>query len=163
MKIRAFAFAVFAWLGLALALTGVIGAVPAQAASKAIEWNEREIRWHSLADGIAEAKRSGKPILAIFYADWCPHCRATSALFRDEQIIRLSRDLVMVKVNTDRDPAINARYAPDGAYVPRTMVLRPNGELVAKIGGSDPRYRYFLDYDSTRELAGVMRGAASVR
>jgi protein-disulfide reductase (glutathione) len=136
---------------------------PAKAAAKVLEWNEKEIRWHSYADGLREARRSGKPILVVFYTDWCPHCRATTALFRDDEIITLSRELVMVKVNQDRDPEISARYAPDGLYIPRTMILKPNGELAAKIHGGNPTYRYFLDYKSTREFAGVMKRAAAVR
>jgi protein-disulfide reductase (glutathione) len=164
MNRRAFAFGACACAGAAaLTLTGAIRPIAALAASKTLDWNEREIRWHSYEDGLREAQRSGKPILAVFYADWCPHCRATTALFRDEEIVRLSRGLVMVKINSDRDPEINARYSPDGSYIPRIMVLRPNGQLVSKLGGSDPRYRYFLSYDSTRELAVVMKGAASLR
>jgi protein-disulfide reductase (glutathione) len=135
----------------------------AKAAATVLEWNEKEIRWHSYAGGLREARRSGKPILVVFYTDWCPHCRATTALFRDDEIITLSRELVMVKVNQDRDPEISARYAPDGRYIPRTMILKPNGDLATKIHGDNPTYRYFLDYESTRELAGVMKRAAAVR
>jgi thiol-disulfide isomerase/thioredoxin len=130
---------------------------------KPIDWNERDIKWHSLDEGLQEAKRTGAPILALFYTDWCPYCMAHSRLFRDAEIVELSRSLVMVKVNRDKAPDINARYAPDGGYVPRTMILKPDGSLAAAIHGADPTYKYLLDYETKAELVAVMRKAVSQR
>ncbi len=148
---------------LALAAGGVWHAGPSLAASDAIEWNDRQIRWRPFAEGLREARQTGKPVLAVFYADWCAHCRGYSRLFHDPQIVRLSRALVMVRVNSDRQPEVGARYQPDGGYVPRTMVLRPDGRLANSLHGGSPEFRHFLDYQSTDELAAMMRGAARLR
>jgi thioredoxin-like negative regulator of GroEL len=136
---------------------------PSQAAPKVFEWNDAQIRWRSFAQGLREAKKTGKPVLAVFYAKWCPHCVGYSRLFRDPQIVKLSRALVMVRVDGDRQPRVSARYEPDGEYVPRTMVLAPNGRIVRSLHGSSPEFRHFLDYQSTSELVRMMKGAAALK
>lgn len=153
---------------LVVALIGV-GAVcgvsailpPASAASKQIDWNAAQVKWLSFDDGMREAARTGKPILTIFYAEWCPHCVAYSRLFHDPEVIGRARDLVMVRVNGDEEAELSARYSPDGGYIPRTLVIRPNGKLDASIHGAQDQYRYFLDHDSTSELLSVMKRAAA--
>jgi len=141
----------------------VFRATPSAAASKVIDWNEAQIRWYSFNDGLREAQATGRPILAVFFAEWCPHCLGHSRLFRNPQIVRLSQALVMVKVDGDRYPEISARYAPDGAYIPRTMVLGSDGRVITSLHGSSAKYRYFLNYETEEELAGIMRGAAGLR
>ena len=148
---------------LSLAAAGVFQTAPSAAAPKSIEWNDAQIRWRSFAEGLREAQATGKPILAVFYADWCPHCLGYSRLFRDPQIVRLSQALVMVKVDGDRQPDIGGRYEPDGGYVPRTMVLDRAGRLVGSLRGGNARYRHFIDYQSTDELAAMMKGAAALK
>jgi thioredoxin-like negative regulator of GroEL len=148
---------------LALAAAGVWQAGRSFAAAQAMEWNDAQIRWRSFAEGMREAKETGKPVLAVFYARWCPHCRGYSRLFRDPEIVELSRTLVMVKVNGDRQPQIDARYKPDGDYFPRTMVLTPDGRIVRSLHGGSPEFRHFLDYRSTGELVRMMKGAAALK
>src|SRR5262245_44301089 len=131
--------------------------------AKGIDWNDVRIKWHSFEVGLREAERTRTPMLVLFYADWCPHCAAYSRLFREPDIVALSQSLVMVKVDRDKSPELNARYAPDGGYVPRTMVLNANGSLIASIHGSDPNYRYFLYYETKKDLLAVMKRAASYR
>jgi protein-disulfide reductase (glutathione) len=144
------------------AVHGISAASPSYARNKVMGWNDSQIKWLSFDDGLREAGRTGKPILAVFYAEWCPHCAEYSQLFRDPEVVDRARDLVMVRVNSDEQPDISARYAPDGEYIPRTMVLRPDGALVASIHGGQRSYRYFLDHDSSHELLGVMKRAGEL-
>lgn len=148
---------------LVLAAAGMWQARPLLAASRTVEWNDAQIRWRPIGEGLREARRSGKPVLAVFFADWCAHCRGYSRLFHDPRIVRLSRALVMVRVNGDREPGVSARYEPDGGYVPRTMVLTPDGRVVRSLHGGSPEFRHFLDYQTTDELVAMMRGAARLR
>jgi protein-disulfide reductase (glutathione) len=150
-------------LHIAVLQLGTVQAVAETKAVKAIDWNESQIKWHAFEAGLKEAQRTRAPMLVLFYADWCPHCVAYSRLFRDPQIVALTQPLVMVKVNTDKSPEINTRYVPDGGYVPRTMVLKPDGSLITSIRGSDPKYKYFLSYDTKKELLAVLKSAASHR
>lgn len=140
-------------------LFGISGEQAGHAAARSIDWNERQIRWHSYEDGLQEAERTGRPVLAVVYADWCPHCAAYSRLFSDPEVVRLARNLVMVKLNGEQYPEVSARYAPDGGYVPRTLVLRPDGKLIPFIHGDQQQYRYFLNYQDTQELLDVMKRA----
>jgi thiol:disulfide interchange protein len=81
--------AAFLLLSCIAALTAVVlsygaGDALAQARRiKAIDWNERQIKWQSFEAGLQEAEQTRTPILILFYTDWCPHCMAHSRLFRD--------------------------------------------------------------------------------
>ena len=48
---------------------------------KKLDWNDKELTWHSYEKGMAKIKESKKPGLLIFYADWCSTCKEYSGLF----------------------------------------------------------------------------------
>ncbi len=132
------------------------------AAKKSLDWNTRQILWHPFANGLREARHTGKPVFIVFYAEWCSHCALYSRQFHDPRVVKLSKSMVMVRVDVDEYPDIAERYTPDGGYVPRTMVLRPNGSLITSIHGPQGQYRYFLDDRAPGELIGFMRQAAEL-
>jgi thiol:disulfide interchange protein len=140
----------------------VVASEPAHASGKSINWNDRGILWLPFARGLREARHSGKPVLVVFYAEWCRYCAAYGRQFHDPRVVRLSNALVMVRVDVDQHPEIANRYSPDGRYVPRTMVLRPNGTLITSIHGSQEEHRYNLESTTPDELISFMRRAAEL-
>mgnify|MGYP001798027786 CR=1 FL=1 len=115
-------------------------------------FNDAEINWRTYQEGIPRAQSTQKPVLFLAHATWCPHCTAYRSNFFDPAVVRRIAGFVPVLIDTDANPEINQRYAPDGAYVPRTMVLTPQGKLMTDVTGPGQRYRWFLDYGNVREL-----------
>jgi thioredoxin-like negative regulator of GroEL len=136
-------------------------AVPAsaRAPSFAEVWNGSEIAWRDMATGVKESVATGKPALMVFHATWCKVCRHFRAIFKDPDIVAASRDLVMILVDVDKEPDINGAFAPDGGYVPRTVFLNSEGDILHDLKSANPQYRYSADVDKPDELLSLMRRA----
>lgn len=123
------------------------------------DWNAQQIHWRDYDRGLAEARAARKPIVLIFYTDWCPHCHNYSRVFFDPELAALTRSFVMIRVERDEHPELSARHDVDGDYVPRTFFLKPDGELRPELAGDNPEYRHFLDEDDPSELIALMQRA----
>lgn len=135
--------------------------VPADAPSTE-GWNDAQIDWVPYETGLAQARASGRPMLLVLTASWCPHCQNYSHVFEDARVVERSRELVMVRVDTDEQREIAARYVVDGGYVPRTYFLAPSGEPLP-IDAQRPRYRYFFDERNPLSiLSGMERALATL-
>jgi thiol-disulfide isomerase/thioredoxin len=152
------ALAAGASLALAASLVACSNA-PARAplGAAAADWNASEVAWAGYEAGLAEAKRQGKPVLLVFYTDWCPHCHNYSRLFHDPEVVRLSRAFVMVRVERDGNRDISAVYAIDGDYIPRTFFLAPSGAVLTDLIGGNEEFRYFFDEHDPTELIAMMQ------
>lgn len=120
------------------------------------EWNPTQIDWQPFDAASTRAKAENKPVCLVFYAGWCPHCRNYSRVFDDPRVAARAKDFEMVRVDVDAEPALSARFSPDGGYVPRTYFIAPDGTLSADIHPQRPRYQYFFDEkDPGSLLAGM--------
>jgi thiol-disulfide isomerase/thioredoxin len=128
-------------------------------ASAPPDWNAGDIAWAEYAPGLAAAKADQKPIVLVFYTDWCPHCHEYSRLFHDPELVRLSRRFVMIRVERDGHRDISAAYDLDGEYIPRTFFLSPAGLVLTDLGSDHDEFRYFLDERDPGELIDRMRRA----
>jgi thiol-disulfide isomerase/thioredoxin len=103
-----------------------------------------------LTDGRVPAT-GGKVVLVDFWASWCAPCRASFPAYAKLQSDYASRDLLIVAVSVDQDPAAFAafreRYQP-----PFVTVLDQSQQLVRQVDvpamptcylvGRDQRVRY---------------------
>jgi thioredoxin-like negative regulator of GroEL len=136
--------------------------LPAAAASTE-DWNAAQIAWQTFDTGSARARAEHKPMCLVFFADWCPHCRNYAHVFEDPRVVDRARNMIMVHVNVDEAPDVAARYAIDGAYVPRTYFLSSDGTPIAGIDAQRDRFRYFFDEHDPAGLLTAMASALAPR
>ncbi len=125
------------------------------------DWNPRQIAWRPYVAGLAEAQATGKPVVLIFYTDWCPHCHNYSRVFYDREVVELAARFVMVRVERDGNRDISSQYDLDGEYIPRTFFLRSDAELLSDLDNGSSEYRYYLDEHGPDELLSLMQQALS--
>lgn len=135
-------------------LEGDAAAAPAEGAPLPASASADPIAWRSYDDGLREAAETHRPICLTFTTSWCPHCKNLHRnVLSDPRVIAKSRSFVMVEVDDDHAPALAARYAPDGRYIPRTFFLSPDGKLAPSLAARPSgRARYFYDDRDPRAL-----------
>jgi len=119
-------------------------------------WNDANIKWMSYDDGLAEAKKSHKPICLIFFTTWCPHCKNYSGVFGDAEVVKKSQSFVMIRLDKDKNADISKKYAPDGEYIPRTYFLSADGTLDPSLSESRDQFKYFYDEKNPASILGGM-------
>lgn len=125
-------------------------------APNAETWGGGAIAWHGPDDGLAEAKRTGRPAVLVLYTSWCPHCKNYSKLFADPRVAEASKQFVMIKANSDEAEDFAWKYAPDGGYIPRTFFLKPDGSILSDIRAGDGQFKYFFKEDDPSPLLAAM-------
>lgn len=115
-----------------------------------------QIAWQPYEEGLRRAKAEGKPVCLVIYTDSCPHCRSYSHVFEAPEVVERARSLVMIRLDSHAQRAVAQQYQRDGAYVPRTFFLAPDGTLDPEIHARRPKHRYFFDERDPRAvLAGM--------
>jgi thioredoxin 2 len=71
------------------------------------------------------------PVLVDFYADWCGPCKVMAPLL-DELAADRAGALLVAKLDTDREPAISARFGIRG--IPTLIVFRDGREAARSTG-----------------------------
>jgi thiol-disulfide isomerase/thioredoxin len=132
---------------------------PPSAGRSDAAWGGSAIAWRTPDEGLADAKKTGKPVLVVIFTTWCPHCRNYSKVFADSRVAEAARQFVMIREDRDEETEFAASLAPDGTYIPRTLFLRPDGSLMKEIRANDGRYRYFYDEDDPAPLIAAMARA----
>ena len=81
-----------------------------------------------------EIKRSEKPILIDFYADWCGPCRMVSPIV--DEISEERDDIIVAKINVDNEPELAESF---GVISIPTLIVMKNGEVVKQSAGARPK------------------------
>lgn len=85
-----------------------------------------------------EVLKANLPVFVDFWAEWCGPCRYVGPIVEE-----LARDyegrMKFVKVNTDENPDIAARYEIYG--IP-TLIIFKDGQAVERIVGAAPKPYY---------------------
>ena len=87
-------------------------------------------RWYAtMADGLAAAKREGKPVLVDMWATWCKNCSVMDeTTFKDEKVLAAMEPYVLVKFQAEdpeAEPARTLMQQFDTVGLPTYVVLRP--------------------------------------
>ncbi|MBK7972407.1 MAG: thioredoxin family protein [Deltaproteobacteria bacterium] len=143
----------------ALGLVVVAGVLSTVVSAAPLEWNEREIRWMGLDEGLREASRAARPVCLVVYTQTCPHCRNYSGVFHDPRVVEKAKKFVMIKLDQGADDSQSRRYAPDGEYIPRTIFLSPEGEPQPQIHAARNRYLHFYDEHNPSSVLTAMNKA----
>ncbi len=85
-------------------------------------------------DSFDEVKRSEKPVLLDFYADWCGPCRILSPVV--DEIAEERTDIVVGKINVDDEPELAQAF---GIMTIPTLVVLKGGEVANKVSGVRPK------------------------
>ena len=94
-------------------------------------------------------RKATVPVIVDFYADWCAPCRMMAPAFA-ELAKRQAGGALVVKLDTDRSPAMAIRYAIRG--IPTVIVFR-DGQEVARQVGAVPLARLEQLLDAGRQPA----------
>ena len=63
--------------------------------------------------------------------------------FADETFGRIAKDFVLVRANQDTDGAHLKPYVKYGVYVPRFLVLSPDGQAMSGVTSGNPEYPHY--------------------
>ncbi len=86
--------------------------------------------------------RADQPVLVDFWAQWCPPCHQIVPVL--EQIDAERNDLTVVKLNSDENPSISARYR---VMALPTLMLFHRGEVIWSVVGARPKHRLVKELD----------------
>ncbi len=75
------------------------------------------------------------PVLVDFYADWCGPCKIMAPLL-DDVAHRRAGQLLVLKLDTDKNPAVQARFGVRG--IPTLIVFRDGKEVSRRVGAIPP-------------------------
>ncbi|KAG5329202.1 TXD12 protein, partial [Acromyrmex charruanus] len=121
---------------------------------------ERTYKWRNLQEGFEEAKICRKPIFLLIYKLGCPTCEKLKPKFTNSiKIVNLSQHFVMVRMKKDEIPAQDeAKFQPDGTYVPRILFFTPDGKFMKDVYNHHPKadnkFKYF--YNNTSQIIDSM-------
>jgi uncharacterized protein YyaL (SSP411 family) len=110
----------------------------------------QDIRWRGWSDApFEESKRTGKPVLLSISAVWCHWCHVMDeTTYSTPRVVEIINErFIPVRVDTDRNPDINARYNMGGW--PTTAFLTHDRDVIAG-----------ATYVPPDQMAGILERAA---
>lgn len=117
------------------------------------------IKWEkNFDDALKKARRTGKPLIVDFWADWCAWChRLDKNTYADPWVARKAQEFVAVKVNTEgsrKDVDVAVRYHVNS--LPTVVFLSPEGRQLFRMNGYQGPGQF------PRTLEGALQAARTV-
>ncbi len=100
-----------------------------------VEAPATSIPWRTdLTAALAEAKRTGRPVLVDFNASWCPPCLAMAHdTWTDARVAQaIASGVVPVQIDIDRDPTTSDRYGVES--IPTVLLLDADARVLKRAG-----------------------------
>ena len=121
------------------ALIFLFCSIPSMAQDSGIQW------YKDLQQASTIARKSDKPMMIEFWADWCAPCKQLEAkTFSDPQVRQFLRDkTVAVRVNIDDHPTLAQRHNVTG--IPCLVFLNGDGREVGRIVGFEPAQPFLAE------------------
>jgi len=114
------------------------------------------IKWEkSFDEALKRAKRTGKPVMIDFWAEWCGWCkRLDQTTYLDPQVLKLAEDFVAVKIDTEGTPkemAIAERF--DVSSLPTIVFVSPEGHRLLRVRGFQGAGQFPSTLENARDAA----------
>ena len=94
---------------------------------------------HDFDAGLDAAESTGKPMLVLYTADWCPPCRTLKrTVLREPEVVDpLKQRYVLVKVDLSNRHGPNAELAAhyDVTGIPTVILYSPAGHEIDRVTG----------------------------
>lgn len=100
-----------------------------------IEWT------YNINDGLAQAKKQGKPVMVDFMAVWCPPCKAMEdSTFSDRAVVAKASAFVPVRIDIDKQREVASKYGAlarkyGGIGIPNILFMSADGAKLKHIVG----------------------------
>ena len=106
--------------------------------------NMSSITWLTSYDkALNSAKENNQPVLIDFYADWCTACKVLDKeIYTAPDVIKKSKEFINLKINTDKDTDIAARYKVYA--LPTLIFLDGDGKVLWRLEGV-PTTSHFIN------------------
>jgi len=159
---------IFFAIGLFVATTGIQGYLDEEIAVKmrslAVEKGAGSVtgavQWFAYSDEkVAEAGRTGRPVLIDFWADWCIACKELDKrTFSEPEVIEASKSFVMLKVDSTSAKDLQAKAVCQKYRVkgfPTLVFLAADGKEVEdiRVTGFEPKKDFLPKMQKTLELS----------
>lgn len=106
---------------------------------------ESTIQWgNDYDDAVAEAKKTGKPVLIDFYTDWCGFCKQMDReVFTDSEVVDLASKTVPVKIDAERQPMVARQFRVQG--YPTVLLVDGEGKVKRRVEGYVPAAQFVAE------------------
>ena len=110
-----------------------------------------------VATALAQAAKSGKSIVLVFGANWCPDCHALDAqMHKPELAALIAKNYVIVWVDVgryDKNLDLAEKYhVPLKSGIPALAVLDPHGKLLYAMDQGQFADARHMNYESIKEF-----------
>lgn len=97
--------------------------------SSAQQAENETISWvYNLSEAMKTAQSANQPVMIDFYAEWCGWCKKLDKdVYANPEVIKLSKNFVAVKVDTDKYQNDAKKYNVEG--LPTIVFTGPDGKI----------------------------------